>query len=79
MDDPLVELRYAAGAVLASLKSLIDAAEKEVEDPHAFDRVVSTGRGIVVAFTGGFADTADPDESVPDPTTAGGEGVDETL
>lgn len=53
-DDGLAELRQAAGAVLASLKWLVDAAERVVEDPHAFDQVIATGRGVVEAFTSGF-------------------------
>lgn len=64
LDDGLGELRDAAGAVLASLKWLIDAAERVVEDPETFDRVVASGRGLVEAFTSGFLDDgSDPGET----------------
>jgi hypothetical protein len=35
-DDTFDEIREAAGAVVASLKWLLEAAERVVEDPAAF-------------------------------------------
>lgn len=67
--EAMDEVREAAGAVLASLKRLVDAAERVVADPHAFDAIVAGGRGIVEAFTEGFADD-------PTPAATDGEGED---
>jgi hypothetical protein len=53
--EALDEVREAAGAVLVSLKRLLDAAERAIEDPSSFDRMVSSGRGLVEAFTAGLA------------------------
>ncbi len=53
--EALDEVREAAGAVLVSLKRLLDAAERAIEDPGSFDRMVSSGRGLVEAFTAGLA------------------------
>lgn len=71
------EVREAAGAVIASLKQLIDATERVVSDPAAFASAVDGGRSIVDAFVGGFTAQADPeaaddDEAAPDPTTTEG-------
>ncbi len=52
--DPLAEVREAAGAVIASLKWFIDAAEQAVADPESFDRVVSGGKSFIDAFAAGF-------------------------
>lgn len=54
VNPALDEVRQAAGAVVASLKWLIDATERVIEDPEAFARVVDSGRGVVEAFTSGF-------------------------
>ncbi len=60
-DDPvptesaLDDVREAAGAVLAALRQLIDAAERIVEDPDAFTEAVAGGRAFVEGFVGGFA------------------------
>ncbi len=64
-DDGLEELRQAAGAVIASLKGLVDAVERVVEDPHSFDQIVAAGRGLVDAFTTGL--TADEPATERDP------------
>lgn len=66
-DDTFDEIREAAGAVVSSLKQLIDATERVIEDPAAFSQAVDGGRSIVEAFIGGFtgqsADaTAESDE-----------------
>ncbi len=55
-DDPFDEIRAAAGAVVVSLRQLLEAAERVVEDPAAFDSVISTGKSVVEAFTTGFMD-----------------------
>ena len=77
-DDTFDELRQAAGAVVASLKWLIDATERVIEDPAAFSQVVDSGRGVVEAFTSGFLDdggeaTAGPTPTDPDDRPEGGE------
>ena len=53
-DDTFDEVRQAAGAVVASLKWLIDATERVIEDPAAFSQVIDSGRSVVEAFTSGF-------------------------
>lgn len=55
-DDPFDEIRVAAGAVVASLKQLLEATERMVEDPEAFDSMVSTGKSVFEAFTAGFVE-----------------------
>lgn len=69
--DSFGEVREAAGAVVASLKWLIDATERVVEDPEAFGRAVDGGRSVVEAFLGGFAAQVDPDDAT---TAESGEG-----
>mgnify|MGYP001821277292 FL=1 len=54
-DDALAEVKEAAGAVLVSLRWLLDAAERALADDEAVDAVVDAGRGIARAFTEGFA------------------------
>ncbi len=54
--DPFEEIRAAAGAVVVSLRQLLEATERVVEDPAAFDSVISTGKSVVEAFTSGFID-----------------------
>lgn len=59
--DDFDEIREAAGAVIASLKRLIDATERVVENPETFAKAVGNGRNVVEAFVGGFAaQAADP-------------------
>lgn len=53
-DDHLEEIRQAAGAVVASLKWLVEATERVIDDPGAFSQVVDSGRGVVDSFLGGF-------------------------
>lgn len=53
------EVREAAEAVLASLKWLIEATERVIEDPEALASVAATGRSFVDAFTRGFRFTDD--------------------
>ncbi|MDW3218543.1 MAG: hypothetical protein R8F63_07990 [Acidimicrobiales bacterium] len=60
-DDQFDELREAAGAVVDSLKRLIEATERVIEQPGAFAGAVESGRSVVEAFLGGFASQADPD------------------
>lgn len=64
------ELREAAGAVIASLKHLIDATERVVADPEAFAGAVDGGRSIVQAFVEGFRAEAHPAEAAPDDANA---------
>ncbi|MEQ8841252.1 MAG: hypothetical protein RIB98_09745 [Acidimicrobiales bacterium] len=59
-ESPLDEVREAAGAVIASLRRLLEVTERVVEDPNAFAEVVEGGRAFVEGFVGGFAATADP-------------------
>jgi hypothetical protein len=77
-DDTFDEIREAAGAVVASLKWLLDAAERVVEDPAAFSTAVTNGKSVIEAFAGGFASQAEssmanteggstPEETVPPP------------
>ncbi len=53
------EVREAAEAVLASLKWLIEATERVIEDPEALAAVAATGRSFVDTFTRGFKFTED--------------------
>jgi len=57
--DPIDEVREAAGAVIGSLKRLIEAAEKVVADPASFDQAVSGGKNLIEAFTNGFVGETD--------------------
>jgi len=52
--EPLDEVREAAGAVIGSLKRLLEATEKVVADPTSFDQAVAGGKGLLDAFTNGF-------------------------
>jgi len=52
--EPLDEVREAAGAVIGSLKRLLEATEKVVADPTSFDQAVAGGKGLLDAFTSGF-------------------------
>lgn len=61
-EDRFAEVREAAGAVVSSLKWLLEATERVVEDPAAFAEVAARGRSVVEAFTEGFRSQADPDE-----------------
>jgi hypothetical protein len=70
--DTFDEIREAAGAVVASLKRLVEATERVVEDPDAFSRVVDSGRSAVEAFAGGFAAQAAPRADGDDEATAQG-------
>lgn len=54
-DDRFDELRDAAGAVVDSLKRLIEATERVIEQPGAFAGAVENGKSVVEAFLGGFA------------------------
>lgn len=79
VDDTFDEIRQAAGAVVASLKWLVEATERVVEDPAAFSHVVDSGRSVVEAFAGGFATQAAPDdESCEGPSAEGGDSSDES-
>ncbi len=70
--EPLDEVRDAASAVISSLKRLLEATEKVIADPVAFDQAVAGGKGLLDAFTHGFvnesrrtgAAAADPAEQV---------------
>lgn len=71
--EPFDEVRQAAGEVVDSLKRLLEAAEKVVADPVAFDQIVAGGKGLFEAFTSGYSQEAsDParqpptDEDQPD-------------
>jgi hypothetical protein len=66
-EDAFDELREAAGAVVASLKWLIDATERVIEDPAAFSQVVDSGRSVVEAFTSGFLHETDEGDADPSP------------
>lgn len=70
-DDGFDEVRQAAGAVLGSLKWLVEATERLIDDPENFARVVEGGRSVVDAFIGGFADGANPVDPEPG-SSAGG-------
>ena len=70
--DSFDELRDAAGAVVASLKKLVEATERVVEDPEAFSRIVDSGRSVVEAFADGFAAQAAPRSDDDDEATAQG-------
>jgi len=52
--EPLDEVREAAGAVIGSLKRLLEATERVVADPASFDQAVAGGKGLLDAFTSGF-------------------------
>lgn len=69
-DDTFDEIREAAGAVVSSLKRLIDATERVIEDPAAFSQAVDGGRSVVEAFLGGFMAEASPDASRTDADVA---------
>jgi len=69
--DPFDEIRAAAGAVVVSLKQLLEAAERVVENPEAFDSMVSTGRSVFDAFTAGFVDVQSEPEPPPEGDPAG--------
>ncbi len=58
--DYLEEVRQAAGSVVASLKWLLEATERVVDDPEAFTHVVAGGRSMVEAFVGGLTATPEP-------------------
>ncbi len=62
-DAAFDELREAAGAVIASLKQLIEATERVVADPGAFASAVEGGRSIVDAFVTGFTTPPEGDEA----------------
>lgn len=62
-DATFDEVREAAGAVIASLKQLIEATERVVADPGAFASAVEGGRSIVDAFVSGFNAPDEADES----------------
>lgn len=53
-DDQFAEIREAVGAVVASLKQLIEATERVVADPGAFTEAIDNGKSVVEAFVGGF-------------------------
>lgn len=74
-DDHLEEVRQAAGAVVASLKWLVEATERVIDDPDAFSQVVDSGRGVVDSFLGGFMAHAGGTESA-DGSSGAGEPVD---
>lgn len=62
-DDPVFdEVREAATDVIASLKKLIEATERVVQDPQAFARVVDGGRSVVEAFVSGVTGVDDTDD-----------------
>ncbi|MCY3849474.1 MAG: hypothetical protein OXF75_01570 [Acidimicrobiaceae bacterium] len=63
------EVREAAEAVLASLKWLVEATERAIEDPRAMAAVAATGKSFVDAFTRGFRFT-DPDGASESPGDA---------
>ena len=60
-DGRFDEVREAAGAVLASLKWLVEATERVIEDPEALAAVAVSGRSFVDAFTRGFRFNDRPD------------------
>jgi hypothetical protein len=64
-DERFDEVREAAGAVLASLKWLVEATERVIDDPESLTRIVEGGRSVVEAFVGGFADGVSPVDSEP--------------
>jgi hypothetical protein len=74
-DDTFDEIREAASAVVASLKWLLEAAERVVEDPAAFSTAVTNGKSVIEAFAGGFATKSDPSAT----NTDGGSGPAETV
>ena len=79
------EVAEAAEAVLASLKWLIEATQRAIQDPQAMTAVAATGKSFLDAFTRGFqfndfdGDTESPQnaesttdaEPVEDSATAG--------
>ncbi|MDE0067493.1 MAG: hypothetical protein OXN44_11560 [Acidimicrobiaceae bacterium] len=48
------EVREAGEAFLASLRWLIEATERALEDPRAMAAVAATGKSFIDAFTRGF-------------------------
>jgi len=54
--EPMDEVKEAASAVIGSLRRLLEATERLIADPVAFDQAVAGGRGLIEAFTSGFAD-----------------------
>ena len=78
-DDTFDEVRQAAGAVVASLKWLVEATERVIEDPSAFAQIVESGRSVVDAFTDGFATQAKPaPDDDQDSTAHGGDSSTES-
>lgn len=73
-DDQFDELRDAAGAVVDSLKRLIEATERVIEQPGAFAGAVENGKSVVEAFLGGFASQTEPSS----PNAERGEGPEES-
>jgi hypothetical protein len=72
-DASFDEVREAAADVIASLKKLIDATERIVQDPETFSQIVDGGRSVVEAFVGGFTDPTgsdEPDEAATPPSSA---------
>lgn len=66
-DDPVFDdVREAATDVIASLKKLIEATERVVQDPQAFARVVDGGRSVVEAFVSGVTGVDDTDADTDD-------------
>ncbi len=63
-DDPLSDVRAAAGAVVDSLRQLVVAAERLVEDPDVFGEMVASGKSVVEAFAAGFVDRPPPSDPV---------------
>ena len=59
------EVREAAEAVLASLKWLVEATERVIEDPEAMAAVAATGKSFVDAFTRGFRFNEPPGDPEP--------------
>jgi hypothetical protein len=76
VDAVFDEVRVAAGAVVASLKQLIEATERVVADPAAFASAVDGGRSVVEAFVGGFVEAGDSgeDSGASSPSAPAGEG-----
>lgn len=65
--DHLEEVRQAAGSVVASLKWLLEATERVVDDPDAFAHVAASGRSVIEAFVGGFTASPEPQADCPGP------------
>ncbi|MEZ5244440.1 MAG: hypothetical protein R2707_05020 [Acidimicrobiales bacterium] len=62
-DASFDEVRAAASDVIASLKKLIEATERVVQDPETFSQIVDGGRSVVEAFVGGFTAPTETDEA----------------